>query len=454
MTPALQTRPADPQTDQPRRRSTLACWQPDDVLFVITLVGLLVAVWPVLNALRGPAPVALTVLIAHLTGMLAGYGVVVLVGLMSRTPGLERGVGADRLSRWHSAAGRAVVALVLVHAWAATQSWADSRQENILLALWHVLQLPWLLAATLGTVLFLAVAVLSVRAARRRVSHETWHAVHLLVYIGVALSFMHQLAGPDLAGHRVLQVLWALLYVGVFALVVEHRVLTPLRMAGRHRMRVAAVIPEGPGVVSILIEGRDLDELRAESGQFFRWRFLAPDHWATAHPFSLSAPPTDRQLRLTVKTLGDGSTRLQDLEPGTWVLAEGPYGAMTADRRTRRDVLLVAGGVGITPMRALFESIPLAPGQDLRLVFRARSDADLIFRRELDQIAARRGARVTYLVGGDVVLDAALFRRLAPGLADRDVYLCASPGMSGAVRAALAAAGLPEQQLHEERFAF
>jgi Ferric reductase like transmembrane component len=90
------------------------------------------------------------------------------------------------LSRWHSAGGRAVVALVLVHAWAATAAWADSRGESTWIALWHVLRLPGLIAATAGTVLFLAVAVLSVRAARRRVSYESWHAVHLLVYLGVA----------------------------------------------------------------------------------------------------------------------------------------------------------------------------------------------------------------------------------------------------------------------------
>jgi DMSO/TMAO reductase YedYZ heme-binding membrane subunit len=111
------------------------------------------------------------------------------------------------LSRWHSQGRRAVVALVLVHAWAATAAWADSRGESTWSAPWHVLRLPGLIAATAGTVLFLAVAVLSVRAARRRVSYETWHGVHLLVYLGVALSFVHQLAGPDLTGHRILQVL-------------------------------------------------------------------------------------------------------------------------------------------------------------------------------------------------------------------------------------------------------
>jgi predicted ferric reductase len=374
---------------------------------------------------------------------------------MSRTPALERGVGADRLSRWHGVGGRAVVGLVLLHAWAATVAWAQSRQESTWLAVWHVLRLPGLLAATAGTGLFLAVAVLSVRAARRRVSYETWHTVHLLVYLGVALSFVHQLAGPDLVGHRVLQVLWALLYTGVFWLVLEHRIITPLRNAGRHRMRVASVQPEGPGVVSIVIEGRALDELQAESGQFFRWRFLTPDLWHTAHPFSLSAPPTSTHLRLTVKALGDGSGRLQHLEPGTWVVAEGPYGAMTSQRRTRADVLLLAGGVGITPMRALFESLTLAPGQDLLLLYFARADADVLFRDELDSLAARRGGRVQYVIGDSAgPLSAALLQRVVPGLRDRDVYFCGPPRMSAAASRALREAGVPEQQFHEERFAF
>jgi predicted ferric reductase len=416
--------------------------------------ALLVGLLPVWNAVRLPVPVQLPVLVAHVAGMLAGYGVVVLVGLMSRNPGLERGVGSDRLARWHSAGGRAVVTLVLLHAWAATVAWADARREGVWAAAGEVLGMPGLISATLGTVLFLAVAVLSVRAARKRVSYETWHAIHLLVYIGVALSFVHQLAGPDLVGHRVFQVLWALLYTGAFWQVLEHRVLTVLRNAGRHRMRVASVQPEGPGVVSIVVEGRNLQELQAESGQFFRWRFLTPDLWLTAHPFSLSAAPTPTHLRLTVKTLGNGSSRLQQLEPGTWVIAEGPYGAMTAQRRTRADVLLVAGGVGITPMRALFESMPLALGQDLLLLYFARTEQDLLFRDELDVLAASSGGRVHYVVGNSAgPLSADLLRRLVPGLLARDVYFCGPPGMSAALRGALDEAGLPGAQFHEERFA-
>ena len=428
---------------------------PDALLVTVVLGGFAVAVWPVLLTLSAAGPLLGAPLVAHVAGMLAGYAVVVLIGMMSRTPALERGVGADRLARWHSRGGRITVSLVLVHAVAAVTAWAQAQQESAWLAVWHVLRMPWLIATTIGTVLLLAVAVLSIRLARRRIPHERWHTVHLLTYVAVALTFVHQLAGPDLAGHRIVQVLWALLYTQVAALVLVYRVLTPLRAATRHRMRVEAVVPEGPGVVSIHVTGHALDELQAESGQFFRWRFLTPDHWGTAHPFSLSAAPSPTHLRLTVKALGDGSRNLQSLEPGTWVVAEGPYGAVTAERRTRRNVLLVAGGVGITPMRALFETMPLAPGQDLLLLYRARTAEEVIFGHELDAIAHRRGARVQYLLGDRVgPLTAHLFRHLAPDVADRDVFFCGSPRLATGVRAALREAGLPDARFHEERFDF
>jgi ferredoxin-NADP reductase len=261
------------------------------------------------------------------------------------------------------------------------------------------------------------------------------------------------LAGPDLTGHRVLQIGWALAYTQVFALVLRHRVLAPLRQATRHRLRVAEVRAEGPGVVSIVVTGDHIDELHAEPGQFFRWRFLTPDHWGNAHPFSLSAAPTPTTLRLTVKALGDGTRDLQDLPVGTWVIAEGPYGAVTSARRRRRNVLLIAGGVGITPMRALFETVPLDPGEDLLLLYRARTAEELLFRDELDAIASRRGARVAYLLGADRgPLTAGGLRQLVPDLVERDVYLCGSPGLMSAVRGSLREAGLPAEQVHEERF--
>lgn len=405
-----------------------------------------------------PGPVLLDAgLVAHIAGLLAGYAAPVMVVLMSRVPRLERRVGSDVLARWHGRGGRLFVVLMLVHVAAAVQAWASTRGQNVVGALISVLGLPWLGAASVATGLFLAIAAISVGAARRAVSFETWQAVHLLTYIAIVLAFLHELAGPDLAGHPALQVLWTLLHAYALALVLRFRVLAPLENAWRHRLRVAAVVPEANGVVSLIMHGEHVAELGAEPGQFFRWRFLTTATWRTAHPFSLSAVPSRNYLRITVKALGDGSRLIHAVQPGTLVLAEGPSGALTARKRTRPSVLLIAGGVGITPMRALFESLPISGGK-LTLLYRASSPHDIVFRSELEDIARQRGAEIEWMIGPssapELKMTGANLRRLVPDIADRDVYLCASPSLSAAVRAATRETGLPRKRLHEEAFAF
>lgn len=395
--------------------------------------------------------------LAHVTGLLAGYLVAALLVLMSRTPVLEHRIGPDTLARWHARCGRAFLLLVLVHGAAAVQSWADSRQQSILGSSIAVLSLPGLTTATLGTALFIAIAVISIRKARRRFSYETWHGVHLLTYVAIALSFAHMLAGPNLAGMPAMQIGWTLLYAYAFALVLRYRFLGPVGTLWRHRLRVVAVVPEAHGVVSLVLRGRHVADLGSESGQFFRWRFLTASTWRSAHPFSLSAPPYGDQLRITVKALGPGSTSVQSVRPGTLVFAEGPSGSMTARRRTQPSVLLIAGGVGITPMRALFETMDQRGGR-LTLLYRASSPQDVVFGAELEHIARQRGSEILWLVGRSSdpanQMTAANLRRLVPDVAERDVYLCASPGLSAGVRAALREIGLPVHRLHEEVFSW
>jgi ferredoxin-NADP reductase len=295
------------------------------------------------------------------------------------------------------------------------------------------------------------------RAARAKVCYETWHGVHLLTYLAISLSFVHELAGPNLAGHLAVQVVWSLLYAYAFALVIRYRLLAPLLTVWRHRLRVRAVIPEANGVVSLIMRGQDIHKLAAQPGQFFRWRFMTGATYVSAHPFSLSAPPNGDLLRITVKAFGTGSRLVHSVQPGTLVFAEGPSGVMTAQRRTQPSVLLIADGVGITPMRALFETLHIGDGR-LSLIYRAPTPADIISPRELQEIAQRRGADVHWMIGPSTdpanQFTAENLLRLVPDLATRDVYLCASAGVSAAVRAALRSAGLPGRRLHEEVFTF
>ena len=172
----------------------------------------------------------------------------------------------------------------------------------------------------------------------------------------------------------------------VLAALAWGRVVAPLRLNLRHRLWVASVVAEGPDIVSIYIAGRDLD-LIGHAGQFFRWRFLARGFASQAHPFSLSASPHPDWLRLTVKVVGAHTSALRALPIGTRVWAQGPYGAFTALRRTRTRALLIAGGSGIAPIRALLEELPLGAA----VIYRASHVQDVVLREELDRLA--RGPR-------------------------------------------------------------
>ncbi|MEU7012448.1 ferredoxin reductase family protein [Streptomyces sp. NPDC046385] len=391
---------------------------------------------------------------AHLTGMLAGYGVLVMLLLMARIPAVEHGVGADQLARWHASGGRYVLGFVAAHGLLALCGYAVHTGTDLLAAVRGLLGYPWVAAACLGTVLFAGVGVASAGAARRRIRHETWRRIHLLSHLAAALGFVHQLAGPDLAAPLTRWV-WAMAHATVGVVLVWYRVAVPVRRALRHDLRVTEVVAEGPDTVSVLVRGRGVAELRAEPGQFFRWRFLRPGLRSTSLPFSLSAPVRDDTLRITVKACGDHTRRIRRLRPGTRVVATGPFGALTAHRRTRRKVLLLAGGVGITPLRALFETLPGGPG-DLTLLYRASDAAALVLRAELEAIAQERGAALHFLLGpSDASFDPLApraLRNLVPDLSAHDVYLCGPPGMARAATASLTRAGVPAHRIHSEDF--
>ncbi|MEZ0093726.1 ferric reductase-like transmembrane domain-containing protein [Streptacidiphilus sp. EB129] len=397
----------------------------------------------------------------RLFGLLAGYAAPVLVVLMARVPVLDRTLGSDRLARWHAMGGRYMVGLVSAHVVLIVWGYAlTDRKGLVAQTTTLVFHYPDMLKATFGTLLLFGVGAVSARAARRRLSYEAWYYLHLATYLAIFLTFFHQLSnGAEFVLDTKARLLWYGLYLGSAALILWFRFVLPVRDAYRHRLRVAEVRPEGPGVVSVFVTGDYLDELaaRTRAGQFFRWRFLTPGLFLAANPYSLSAPPGPGYLRITVKDLGTHSRSLARLRPGTRILAEGPYGAFTAARRTRPKVLLLAAGVGITPIRALFETIPAAPG-NLTLVYRASRAEDLIFRQELESIAAARGARLHHLVGtraeSGEPLQARRLLALLPDLREHDVYLCGPDGMVRTAREALDTAGVPARRIHHESFEF
>ena len=278
-----------------------------------------------------------------------------------------------------------------------------------------------------------------------------------MAYLGIFLAWLHQIpSGSEFLSNPLAAAFWTALYVVTLQLVLFFRVLQPMIGFLWHRMRVIEVIEEGPGAVSLRISGHHLDWLNARPGQWFSWRFLDRERWREAHPFSLSAAPDGRSFRITIKDLGDFSHRIGSVKPGTFVLAEGPFGSFTDEARTQDRVALIAGGVGITPIRALLEELH----GDVVLVYRARTAGDLLFHDELEALALKRGITIHHVLGdrstpGNAhLLSREHLRSLVPDIAGRDVYLCGPSGMTRAVTRSLRRLGVPKALIHIDEFAF
>jgi predicted ferric reductase len=397
--------------------------------------------------------------IARITGLLAAYSALLQVLLLARIPWIERLKGFDRLSVWHRWNGHACLYLLFAHVVFSVWGYALLDKYSIPKEISTMLGggiYPGMITATVGTGLLIAVVISSVVIVRRRLRYETWYLVHLGAYAGIALGWFHQIpTGNELVLDTVAADYWRSLYVATLALLVFFRLLAPVVNAVRFRLRVAEVVAEGPGVVSLRIVGRRLERLNAQPGQFFLWRFLDHRRWWASHPFSLSCAPDGRSLRITVKDLGDFSRGLGEIAPGTRVLAEGPFGVFTEAARRREKVVLIAGGIGITPVRALLEQMR----GDLVVLYRAVREDEFVFHNELTALAARCGA-IVHLVPGDHatakgshLLSPAHLHELVPDIAERDVYVCGPPAMAAVIERNVRHTGVPRRNVHVERFA-
>jgi predicted ferric reductase len=400
----------------------------------------------------------------RLCGLLASYLVLVQLLLMARLPVLERSVGLDRLAAWHRGLGTNVVLLIVVHVLLIVWGYGLTEHHQPLSELVTVITTyPDMWKATIGTLLFVAVGVTSARLARPRISYEVWYVLHLATYLAVALTFFHQTAnGGDFIGHPLNRLWWTGMYAAVATCLVVWRLVLPIAAVARHRMTVERVVQEAPGVVSVWIRGHNLDGLGILPGQFMLWRFAARGHLVSAHPYSLSAPPLSHRLRITVKDAGDHSSAIARLRPGTPVLAEGPFGHFTAEHARRGKALLVAGGSGIGPVRALAQDL-LAGGDDVVVIHRASQSRDLALGREFKDLAARRhptarGHLTVHRVVGtrrDLGYDPLTARYLGaavPDVAERDVFVCGPTGMTSTVVRALRSLRVAAAQIHTEEF--
>ncbi|MGW2523932.1 ferredoxin reductase family protein [Streptomyces sp. NPDC001617] len=374
--------------------------------------------------------------------------------LVARLPWLDRRIGMDRLTVWHRWVGFTLLWTILTHATLVVLGFARLSGDSKTKTFFSLAGVPASLLGMGAAAIVVVVAAVSARYVRRRLRYETWHGLHLLLYVALGLSFVHQLQETTtFSSSAPAKIYWWALWLCTFGALVTGRIAMPLWRNAYHRFEVTAVVPESDDVVSVHVTGRHLDRLPARAGQFCIWRFPGHNHWWQANPFSLSAAPDGRTLRLTAKAVGSTSAGLRHVPVGSRAFVEGPYGAFTSLHRTRPGALLIAGGVGITPVRALLEE-ELAG--DVVVLYRVRSEHDAVLVDEVRALVADRGGQLHLLTGRTAERNSPFepdsLRALVPDMTERDVYVCGPPAMTSTVLGALRRLEVPDRHVHAERF--
>jgi predicted ferric reductase len=410
------------------------------------------------DLLAGGAATSLA--LSRLSGLVAALAALFGLVLTSRPRWLERAAGLDRLIGWHRITGITAALGMAVHVVSGLIAAAGGSLGGTGRSLVDLVAgTDWFAAALAAALLFVIVSLTSWRRIRRRLHYETWHLVHVVGYVAVALGFPHQLfSGSTFAASAFARWWWVGLYAATTAIILHSRVGGLVASALRPRTTVARVIPEAPGVASLVITGPGVDALGAQPGQFVCLRVLTRQLWWQAHPYSLSAAPQRGALRLTVKALGDGSAQTLALTPGVRVLLEGPYGALSIDRAAGRPVLLIGAGVGVAPIRALLEASQ--PDQHPVVLARAHSASDVPLAAELDVLARQRDGRVALVTGprssfpGGNPFTAEALTTAVPDIADRVAFICGPAALQSRVAGELRRAGVPADRINSERFAW
>jgi predicted ferric reductase len=377
------------------------------------------------------------------------------VALVARFRAVAAPFGQDALLQFHRQIGYVGLAFILIH-FAISAHWRE-------LTLSQALAAPLLVWFGMAAMLSLIVLVAtSVWRQRLRLSYEVWHAIHTVLAVVLVVGAVgHVIFVDEYVGSLWKQILWALMSGAFVCLLVWVRLIKPRRSLARP-WKVARVTPERGETTAVALTPPAGTDFRFQPGQFAWFTFDRSPFSLTQHPFSFSSSAERDEVEVAIKALGDFTSTVSRLEPGTKVYVDGPHGAFSIDQDEGPGFGLIAGGVGIAGLISTVRT--MADRHDVRpvlLFYWNREWDDAAFRDELEQLKDRLDLTLVHVLeqppadweGETGYLTADILERHLPsGYRRFQYFICGPDPMMDAAEAALVELGVPPERVHTERF--
>jgi len=402
-----------------------------------------------------PRPFALE--LAAATGLIAFALIAIEFALVTRLHTVSASFGTDALWLFHRLMGLAALGFSLAHPALHALSARD----------WHPTT-PTLVAqsGTISLVSLVALVLTSVLRRSLHISYPFWQIAHrALALAAIGAMLVHALAARGYVRAPLVRGALALYVAGFVALMLHYRLVRPW-LRTRRPWLVVENRDQGGDTRTLVLSPVGHTGIDFEPGQFVWLSTGANPLFAEEHPITIASsaqPSQGRTVELAIKALGDWSREVVPrLAPGETVQLDGPFGAFSLDRGPAERLVLIAGGIGVTPMRSMLLSMrDRGDRRPVVLFFAARNRARAVFADELARLAgAINFELVLVLEEGDadpacergLITPQLLRRHFGPDVARTRFFVCGPPAMMDAVAEILDGLGVPAQNVETERF--
>ena len=396
--------------------------------------------------------------ISRIAGIIATAGVLLEFLVMSRAPFIEDNFSLEEINEFHRYAGYTIVYSLIVHIVFVTVGYGALDHFSLWKQFWSFpSQFSGLLSALVGSAALLVAAAFSIKLLRKKLPYELWYFIHVIVYGSIVLTFSHQVdSGGDVSTLPWMRAYWYFLFGLLFVIVAYYRFIRHITLSLYHGFKIEKIVPEANGIYSVYISGRNIQKYNYKAGQYAHWRMLNPKLFLQNHPFSFSSIPGSDHLRFTFKTSGDFTNKLASVPVGTRLLVDGPRGSFVTEHSFDRKVLMIAGGIGVSPFIPLAKSL-LEDKRDVTVLYSVVNREDVAFKEEFNQLLNTYPAtfRLVNHVASETgyITEATLLKFVAE---DRDeaVYVCGPPAMTNSIIKQLKNLDFYDDQIITEQFSF
>ncbi|OEH85991.1 hypothetical protein BHU72_14900 [Desulfuribacillus stibiiarsenatis] len=368
----------------------------------------------------------------------------------SRVRWLEKDIGLDTMYRYHKQLGIIAFVLIFLH-----PLFLNTHRMMVI----GEMEEPSLFIG-LG---FIALAILIITSMtaifykRLRLRYETWFTIHKANYLVFPLVFFHSIKeGTTIFSTTHVRYLWYVLFA-LYLLLVIYKIVQVVR-ARRHPYQIIEIIKETPDIHTVVLQGKKKHHL---AGQFMFLQICTNQKVSEAHPFTISSSPTEENLKVSVKALGDFTSQLPNVPIGTKAYIDGPYGVFTLQHMPSTCYVLIAGGIGITPFISMLRKLHAeSSNKKILLLWCNKTEQDIAFCKELEELElSMEHLRVIHILsqqpdwhGETGYLTSDKLRTYCAEYTHAHFLICGPPGMLQMVRKELQLMDIPSTHIHYEKF--